>query len=104
MPLPSSQMSRSGFFDSDGCQIYFECWGDGDQAVILSHGMGGSHAVWYQQVAHLAPQYRVITWDQRGFGRSTARTGDLGPEPAVGDMARLLEGAAQKFAAKFGQA
>jgi 2-succinyl-6-hydroxy-2,4-cyclohexadiene-1-carboxylate synthase len=84
-------MSRSGFFDSDGEQIYFECWGEGDQAVILGHGMGGSHAVWYQQVAYLAPHYRVITWDQRGFGRSTARTGDLGPEPAVGDLARLLD-------------
>ncbi|NOY56029.1 MAG: alpha/beta hydrolase [Actinobacteria bacterium] len=84
-------MSTCGFIDSGTERIYFECWGDGDEAVILGHGMGGSHAVWYQQVAFLAPRYRVVTWDQRGFGRSTRITGDIGPVPSVGDMARLLD-------------
>lgn len=80
-----------GFIDSDTERIYFESWGDGNEAVLLGHGMGGNHAVWYQQVAFLAPRYRVITWDQRGFGRSTANTGDIGPVPAVGDMTGLLD-------------
>ncbi len=84
-------MSTHGFIDSDTERIYFECWGDAGEAVILGHGMGGSHAVWYQQVAFLAPRYRVITWDQRGFGRSTRITGDIGPVPSVGDVARLLD-------------
>jgi 2-succinyl-6-hydroxy-2,4-cyclohexadiene-1-carboxylate synthase len=53
--------------------------------------MGGNHAVWYHQVAHFASRYRVVTWDQRGFGRSTAISGDLGPVPAVRDLARLLD-------------
>lgn len=84
-------MSTRGFFDSDSERIYFECWGDADEAVILVHGMGGSHAVWYQQVAFLAPRYRVVTWDQRGFGRSSRISGDIGPGPAVGDLERLLD-------------
>jgi pimeloyl-ACP methyl ester carboxylesterase len=84
-------MSTRGFIDSDTERIYFECWGDADDTVILGHGMGGSHAVWYQQVAFLASRYRVVTWDQRGFGRSTRITGDIGPVPSVGDMARLLD-------------
>jgi len=84
-------MSIRGFFDSDSERIYFECWGNTGDAVLLGHGMGGSHAVWYQQVAFLASWHRVITWDQRGFGRSTRRTGDIGPVPAVGDMERLLD-------------
>jgi 3-oxoadipate enol-lactonase len=33
----------------------------------------------------------VITWDQRGFGNSTRRTGRVGPGPAAGDLAALLD-------------
>ncbi len=91
MPLLSQVMVKRGSVHSDGEQIYFECWGDAGEAVILGHGMGGSHAVWYQQVAFLAPNYRVIIWDQRGFGRSRHSGGDLGPVPAVKDMGRLLD-------------
>ena len=84
-------MSTRGFFDSDNERIYFESWGDPPETVILGHGLGGSHAVWYQQVAYLAQRYRVVTWDQRGFGRSTAVSGDIGPVPAVRDLERLLD-------------
>lgn len=81
----------NGFIESGGEHIYFEMWGHGDETVVLGHGMGGSHAVWYQQVPALAEQYRVVTWDQRGFGRSTGGTGELGPRPAVDDLARLVD-------------
>lgn len=80
-----------GFVDSDVERIYFECWGDGGEAVILGHGMGGNHAVWYQQVTFLAQRYRVVTWDQRGFGRSTSSSGAIGPIPSVDDMVCLLD-------------
>ena len=84
-------METRGFTDSDGERIYFECWGDSGDVIVLSHGLGGSHAVWYQQVAFLSQRYRVITWDQRGFGRSTRSTGAIGPVPAVRDMVRVLD-------------
>lgn len=84
-------MSTRGFVESDGEQIYYESWGDASTAVILGHGLGGSHAVWYQQVSALAMHYQVITWDQRGFGRSTATSGDIGPVPAARDLVRLLD-------------
>jgi len=84
-------MATHGFIDSDSEHIYFECWGDEGEAVLLGHGLGGSHATWYQQVAFLSAHYRVITWDQRGFGRSTCSSGEIGPVPAVDDMARVLD-------------
>jgi pimeloyl-ACP methyl ester carboxylesterase len=84
-------MATHGFIDSGGEQIYFEDWGASGDAVVLGHGLGGSHAVWYQQVAALSQRYRVITWDQRGFGRSTRSRGQIGPEPAVRDMVRVLD-------------
>ena len=57
--------------------------------MVLSRGSGGNHAVWYQQVP--SQKYRVVTWDQRGFGRSTDVNKHAGPGPAVEDLKTLLD-------------
>ncbi len=47
------------------------------RTIVLTHGAGGSHAAWYQQVPVLAAAgYRVVTWDSRGFGLSTFTSGE----------------------------
>lgn len=79
-----------GLVESDGEQIYFESWGEGE-TILFSHGMGGNHAIWYQQVPVFASRYRVVTWDQRGFGRSTGESGDIGPQPSVRDIEKILD-------------
>jgi pimeloyl-ACP methyl ester carboxylesterase len=59
---------------------------------VLTHGAGGSHAVWYQQVPVLADAgYRVVAWDSRGFGLSSFATGRLGTAEAAADLARVLD-------------
>jgi 3-oxoadipate enol-lactonase len=80
----------TGTVASGGEEIYYESAGDGD-AVVLCHGLGGNHAVWYQQVPVLAQTHRVVTWDQRGFGMSTNRANDAGPAAAVQDLTALLD-------------
>ncbi|HUC38243.1 MAG TPA: alpha/beta hydrolase [Acidimicrobiales bacterium] len=80
----------TGSFDTGGERIYYESIGDGDP-VVLSHGLGGNHACWWQVVPALSAHHRVITWDQRGFGNSTRRTADYGPEPAINDLLGLLD-------------
>lgn len=81
---------HTGFVDHDGERIYWESAGAGD-AVVLCHGLGGNHASWWQQVPDLARDHRVVTWDQRGFGNSSRATGRVGPAPAVGDLAAILD-------------
>ena len=80
----------TGFAVSGDEKIYYESTGSGD-AVVLSHGAGGSHAIWMHQVPVLAEHYRVITWDQCGWGKSTDAEG-LGGDPnaAVEDLRLLL--------------
>lgn len=84
---------RVGRVDSGGESIYYEATGADDApAIMLSHGAGGSHAAWYQQVPALAAAgYRVVTWDCRGFGNSTFRSGQFGPDEAVADMVAVLD-------------
>ncbi len=51
---------------------YTDSGGDGP-AVVLSHGYLMDHTMFAPQVAALVPQYRVITWDERGFGGTRAK-------------------------------
>jgi pimeloyl-ACP methyl ester carboxylesterase len=83
----------TGFVESDGERIYWESAGAGEPGLVLCHGAGGNHAVWFQQVPVFARRRRVVCWDQRGFGRSTAREGPTRPELAVRDLGAVLAAA-----------
>jgi 3-oxoadipate enol-lactonase len=76
---------------SSGEEIYYEVAGEADEVVVLGHGLGGNHAVWFQQVPVLAERYRVVAWDQRGFGMSSDQAGASGPPAAVDDLHALLD-------------
>ncbi len=54
--------------DVNGQRIYFEDTGGDAPAVILAHGFLMDHEMFVHQVAALRDRYRVITWDERGFG------------------------------------
>lgn len=56
----------------NGIQVsYTDAGGDGP-AVVLSHGFLMDASMFGAQVAALTPEYRVITWDQRGHGATPA--------------------------------
>lgn len=52
----------------NGQSIYFEDTGGEGPVVILAHGFLMDHEMFAPQVAALRDDYRVITWDERGFG------------------------------------
>ncbi len=83
---------RTATVECGGETIYYEVIGADDApTIVLTHGAGGSHAVWFQQVPVLAAAgYRVVTWDSRGFGLSTLNT-TVGPDEAVADLTAILD-------------
>ena len=88
----------AGRVSREGEEIYWELIRDAEEGksdnrpvVVLSHGAGGSHAVWYQQVPQIGERYRIVTWDSRGFGNSTNNTGQLAPQRAANDLAAILD-------------
>jgi 3-oxoadipate enol-lactonase len=84
--------TEAGSLSRDGDEIYFETVGEpGAPVVVLGHGAGGNHAIWYQQVPVFAPDYFVVTWDQRGFGLSTNRHGNANPRTATADLLAILD-------------
>jgi pimeloyl-ACP methyl ester carboxylesterase len=96
---------RTGTVESGGESIYYEVIGDDDApTVMLTHGAGGNHAIWFQQVPALAAAgYRVVTWDCRGFGKSTFQSGRHGCDAAVADMVAILDAAGVERAHHVGQ-
>lgn len=52
----------------NGQRIYFEDTGGDGAPVVLAHGFLMDHEMFAPQVAALRHAYRVITWDERGFG------------------------------------
>ena len=56
----------------NGIQLNYADSGGDRPAVVLSHGFLMDQSMFDAQVAALAPEYRVITWDQRGHGGTPA--------------------------------
>jgi pimeloyl-ACP methyl ester carboxylesterase len=79
MPLATSQRARIAYAVY-GPQIPT----DAPETLLMIMGLGGSGAMWWRLVPHLAREHRVITFDNRGTGGSSPATGPL----TMGLMAR----------------
>lgn len=63
--------AASGVVQRRGCPLHYWLIGPDDRPlVVLIHGMALDHTAWAEQVAALAGDYQVLTWDLRGHGRS----------------------------------
>jgi 3-oxoadipate enol-lactonase len=58
------------FAEVNGQRIRFDDSGGAGSPVILSHGFLMDREMFLPQVDALAPEFRVITWDERGFGET----------------------------------
>src|SRR5437660_3508462 len=75
MPMSNNRIAV-GRENSTTIELYYEDHGSGSP-VVLIHGWPLNGASWEKQTAALlAAEHRVITYDRRGFGRSS--------QPAVG--------------------
>ncbi len=71
--------------------IYYEDLGGGTKTVVLIHGWPLSGSMWeYQVTTLLENDYRVITYDRRGFGKSGYPAGGYDYVTMAGDLEALL--------------
>lgn len=85
MPYARAATENSGSID-----LYYEDHGAGDP-VILIHGYPLSGASWERQTpALLAAGHRVITYDRRGFGRSSQPAGGYDYDTFASDLRALV--------------
>src|SRR5262245_24404020 len=92
-PAPAAQAAGDQSLDVNGLRIRYQVSGQGPPVVLL-HGFGETLEVWSQHgiVRPLTPEFRVMTMDVRGHGRSAKphATASYGRELAE-DVVRLLD-------------
>lgn len=80
-----------GTENSADIELYYEDHGSGTP-VVLIHGYPLSGASWEKQVPVLLSQgYRVITYDRRGFGKSSQPTAGYHYDTFAEDLHKLIK-------------
>ncbi len=95
--LPAGQS-----LDVPGARLYYEVQGSGPALMLVGHPMGASG---FAAIAVLlAEDYTVVTYDPRGFARSTIEDSDQDAEPDLlaDDVRRVLEAVGDGPAFVFG--
>ncbi len=67
-------------------QIYYRVEGSGD-LIVFVHGFTLDHRMWQPQVEFFSKNYQVMTYDARGFGKSSLPNG---PYDHTADLRALL--------------
>jgi pimeloyl-ACP methyl ester carboxylesterase len=80
------------FAENDGVKIYWEEAGDGEP-ILLIMGLGWASYLWHRTRPVLAAKYRVITFDNRGVGRSGVPPGPYPIATMAADAAAVLDSA-----------
>ena len=87
----------------DGARIWYTIDGrDEAPAVLLLHSLGTSHAMWDRQLPPLVDKFRLIRYDARGHGKSTAPPGDFTIAQLGHDALAVLDAAHAQTAAVCG--
>jgi pimeloyl-ACP methyl ester carboxylesterase len=84
----------------EGLRIYADVQGEGE-LLVMNHGLGQTSRLFSEHVRYWADRFRVVTWDNRGWGRSdkaTKYTLDL----FAGDAAGLIRHAGAERAVIYG--
>ncbi|OQE42003.1 hypothetical protein PENCOP_c004G02344 [Penicillium coprophilum] len=59
---------------NDGQEIYFQAQGTDGPVLVFVSGYFGVDSIWQPLIASLSSQYRCISYDNRGYGRSSKPT------------------------------
>jgi non-heme chloroperoxidase len=87
----TAQQTHNTITVSDGTQVYYKDWGQG-QPVVFSHGWPLSADAWEDQMVFLGGRgYRCIAHDRRGHGRSSQPWNGNEMDTYADDLAALVE-------------
>lgn len=74
-----------------GQSLYYEDTGGNGIPIVLGHGFLMDHEMFVPQVRALRGKHRVITWDQRGHGRTVSTSEPFTYWDSADDLAALLD-------------
>jgi len=78
------------FVEVNNIKLYYEDHGEGLPLILIS-GFGSDHAAWNAILPYLPQRYRVILFDNRGAGRSSAPDEFFDTKIMADDVAALMD-------------
>lgn len=78
------------YVESAGLNLYYEVHGQGDEVIMLAHGMGGNAAIWFNQISHYQDRYKLIAFDHRYFARSHCPVDEFKPALFTDDALAIM--------------
>ena len=79
------------WLEVNGASLRYELSGCGGETVLLVHELGGMLDSWDPVMPALQQDFRVLRYDQRGFGQSEKARGTLDVDDMTADMVGLLD-------------
>ena len=80
------------FISIDGCTFHYRQDGRSDADVLLlAHSLGNDLAMWESQAAAFSRRFRVLRYDSRGHGETSATPGPYSIEQLGHDVVALLQ-------------
>ena len=76
--------------NTNGIEIFYEIHGTGQPLVLIS-GLGYPAWEWHRMVPYLAQHFQVITFDNRGVGKSSKPTGPYSAALLAADTIGVLD-------------
>jgi 3-oxoadipate enol-lactonase len=80
------------YADNDGTKIYWEERGSGEPLLLIM-GLGYTLDMWHRVMPALAEHYRIVTFDNRGVGRSDVPPGPYAIPVMASDAAAVMDAA-----------
>src|SRR5262249_21359360 len=78
------------WIDANGASLRYELSGSGKDALVLMHEAGGCLESYDETLPGLEKDFRVLRYDQRGFGFSE-KVREMKFDTVVADLAALLD-------------
>jgi pimeloyl-ACP methyl ester carboxylesterase len=83
----SNTRSKSGLAEIGNARIHYEMAGEGQPFVMIHAGVADQRQ-WNNEFLHFAERFRVLRYDQRGYGKSEPVEGEFSH---LGDLLALLD-------------
>lgn len=89
--MNTNALSHSGTVHANGIDIHYRTDGTDGPWVVLAHALGVDHQLWDSIAQRLASRHRVLRYDARGHGKTSAPHGAYTLFQLADDVAGLLD-------------
>ena len=89
--LPNQIRAEEGrAISKDGVPISFSVYGEGEPTLVFIHGWGSNRSIWQKQIPYFEKEFRIVTLDLAGYGKSGPRENIYSPEAFAEDVVAVI--------------